>query len=512
MLLARRWTLAATLLLATSAPHALAQGGENRIHEVVVSQTGDETVVEVRGDVEPTYSVFMLSGPPRLFVDIANAELVSPEQSWEFESGAVTSVSVQSADDDVVRAARIIVRMLEPVFYDVSSTEQTLRIQLDASGITPRLVAAAGEGDTPPPDNVVAMLDSQGSSPAEESPATEPAARSNIASPEAPIGAPVAQSTAPEPAPVPEPTPEPASEPAPEPTPAPEPEPETQPMPESEPEPVPVPEPIPEPEPEPTPVPEPIPEPEPEPEPTPVPQPIPEPEPEPTPTPVPQPIPEPEPEPEPTPVPEPILEPEPEPTPTPVPQPIPEPEPEPEPTPAPGPELAPEPPPEAESTPEPEAEPTPASEPTPTSTPTPEPTPEPDPTPVPEPAPEAEPTPESEPTPALEPEANAESEATGGLFAPEERAWSQPEARDSHAESEPPSVEVTPARRAEARQQGNTPTDVSSRTASPSGLRPPGFVAPDSDDDEDGTCRIVAADEFAPRHIRRSARRVSCPR
>ena len=46
----------------------------NDIEAITVEEGRANTVIRVSGDLSPTYSVFMLDGPPRLFVDISNSQ------------------------------------------------------------------------------------------------------------------------------------------------------------------------------------------------------------------------------------------------------------------------------------------------------------------------------------------------------------------------------------------------------------------------------------------------------
>ncbi len=53
-------------------------GGEiNHISGIQVDETADQTVIHIVGDMHPTYSVYRLRNPLRLFVDVANSELSS---------------------------------------------------------------------------------------------------------------------------------------------------------------------------------------------------------------------------------------------------------------------------------------------------------------------------------------------------------------------------------------------------------------------------------------------------
>ena len=71
--------------------HVLADESKtnNSINAVNVADSESTTTVSIRGDREPTFTLFRLSNPTRIFIDVANASLNSIEKSRLVRNGVV---------------------------------------------------------------------------------------------------------------------------------------------------------------------------------------------------------------------------------------------------------------------------------------------------------------------------------------------------------------------------------------------------------------------------------------
>ena len=87
-------------VVAFDGPAAVAQHETNDISGINVAESADDTVIRVEGDLDPTYSVFMLNAPPRLFVDISNSRPDPSLRDVIVANGVVTSIGVEGYDDD----------------------------------------------------------------------------------------------------------------------------------------------------------------------------------------------------------------------------------------------------------------------------------------------------------------------------------------------------------------------------------------------------------------------------
>jgi len=137
-----RWKLSITALalaLTVSSP-ALAQqerGGsvsaKNRVSTLEVQEGADGTYVRVRGTRTPTFSVFKLSDPPRLFVDIADSAMAAEASSQSVQNGVVDKVALVGVTDSGQSIARVIIGFSQNAFYDVRAEGSDVVIFIDGA-------------------------------------------------------------------------------------------------------------------------------------------------------------------------------------------------------------------------------------------------------------------------------------------------------------------------------------------------------------------------------------------
>jgi len=121
------------LLLATA---ALAGTGKNVLGEIQVKERAEGTLITIAGSTTPTFSVFRLADPPRLFVDIAGGDISRVARTVEVFNGVVAQVGTIAFGESGVETARVIVTFEREAAYDVQSRGDEILILIDGEGRT----------------------------------------------------------------------------------------------------------------------------------------------------------------------------------------------------------------------------------------------------------------------------------------------------------------------------------------------------------------------------------------
>lgn len=140
----RKFYLLTLLLCLAATPVVLAEPGApdhntddlNVINRVAVDHGDTGTTITIAGSMQPTYSVFKLQAPMRLFVDISNSSL---EQSVKrgptpVDDGVITQVAVLDFSDEVQEVTRVIVGFERLTKYDVRTEGDKVVIFVEGSG------------------------------------------------------------------------------------------------------------------------------------------------------------------------------------------------------------------------------------------------------------------------------------------------------------------------------------------------------------------------------------------
>lgn len=141
--------ISGSLLLAAAlwASPAFAENGVNLVRGVSVEETADATVIRVAGDEHPTYSVYQLRNPLRLFVDIANSDLVAESTQVRVDNGVVSQVATVEYVDAVAQVTRVVVGFEHDATYDVVSDGTDLVITIDGAGRRPSVATNDAAAD-----------------------------------------------------------------------------------------------------------------------------------------------------------------------------------------------------------------------------------------------------------------------------------------------------------------------------------------------------------------------------
>lgn len=131
-------TLSIPLLLATCVSATAHASGsdpvENQIGAVTIEETATSTVIRIEGQVSPTYSVYRLRNPLRLFVDVSNSELAAEATTVDVFNGVISQVATVEYDDALTQVARVVIGFERDATYDVTAEGDTLVVTVEGQG------------------------------------------------------------------------------------------------------------------------------------------------------------------------------------------------------------------------------------------------------------------------------------------------------------------------------------------------------------------------------------------
>ena len=141
-----RPTLRSLLLLAVgllAGSTAWAQDPLNRLTSVQVEEGDDTTQIVVKGGKVPAFTVFKLTDPVRLFIDVSSADLSAIQTPIEVNNGVIGEITTLQFTDDVATVARLIVGLQADAPYSVKASGNDLVVTIDASKRTARKPVAS---------------------------------------------------------------------------------------------------------------------------------------------------------------------------------------------------------------------------------------------------------------------------------------------------------------------------------------------------------------------------------
>src|SRR3954464_7203535 len=130
---------AAPVLLSLGAPSAAADKpgpGLNTLSDLKVIPTGAGTQVVVVGDRQPTFTVFRLSEPDRLVVDLSSADATGIKGHHEGQ-GPVAGVVASQFTDARASVGRVLVALSGASQYDVRAVGNKVVISVDGGAAPP---------------------------------------------------------------------------------------------------------------------------------------------------------------------------------------------------------------------------------------------------------------------------------------------------------------------------------------------------------------------------------------
>ncbi|RKG92251.1 type IV pilus secretin PilQ [Corallococcus terminator] len=113
----------------------------NTLRDLQVSRTGAGAQVVVTGTRPPTFTVFRLSGPERLVVDLSSADATGIKGHHD-GTGPVSGVVAAQFSDARASVGRVLVALDQASQYDVRAEGNRVVISVDGSSVAPATVTA----------------------------------------------------------------------------------------------------------------------------------------------------------------------------------------------------------------------------------------------------------------------------------------------------------------------------------------------------------------------------------
>ncbi|MFN3200347.1 MAG: AMIN domain-containing protein, partial [Bradymonadia bacterium] len=105
----------------------------NALAALEVNETATATEIIVTGSAPPTFAVFKLTQPNRLFVDVSNADVSAISEPIDVDNGVIEEISAVQYQDEKVSVGRIIIGLEIDALYEVKAEGNRLRITVDGS-------------------------------------------------------------------------------------------------------------------------------------------------------------------------------------------------------------------------------------------------------------------------------------------------------------------------------------------------------------------------------------------
>jgi len=141
------WPLVALCTAAVPAYVCAAEVNHNALSDLRVRETPNATEIVVSGTAPPTFTVFKLADPARLFIDISNADTARLKTPVDIGNGVVGEVTALQFSESGARVGRIIVGLEVDALYKVVALGNDLVVTVDASQRRVKSVPVAG-GDS----------------------------------------------------------------------------------------------------------------------------------------------------------------------------------------------------------------------------------------------------------------------------------------------------------------------------------------------------------------------------
>ncbi len=133
-----RFTLAACAFLVAFPTTAPAAPAGNPILSIEAVEDASFTRIRVRCAKKPTFTVFRLEDPVRLFVDIAGGDIGAVKNTLAVENGVVDRVGTLQFRRKGKTMGRVIIGLSRSAAYDVRREDNVIVVLIDATGRQPR--------------------------------------------------------------------------------------------------------------------------------------------------------------------------------------------------------------------------------------------------------------------------------------------------------------------------------------------------------------------------------------
>ena len=121
----------------------------NTLRDLKVVQTGSGAQVVVAGTRAPTFTVFRLSGPERLVVDLSSADATGIKGHHNGQ-GPVAGVVASQFSDERASVGRVLVALHQAAQYDVRADGNKVIISVDGAVAEAKVAEAKAEPEKDP--------------------------------------------------------------------------------------------------------------------------------------------------------------------------------------------------------------------------------------------------------------------------------------------------------------------------------------------------------------------------
>ncbi len=135
--------LSASIFLLISGTSLASPDDLNQISGITVTEEADETVILISADHTPTFSVFKLDEPVRLFVDVSLADASKVSDPVVVDNGVLDQVVGMQIKSNGTPVGRIVIGLRQNAAYDVKATPDGIVVRVDGAGRRP----ASGDAD-----------------------------------------------------------------------------------------------------------------------------------------------------------------------------------------------------------------------------------------------------------------------------------------------------------------------------------------------------------------------------
>ena len=142
LLITAAWMLPSSAAPPAPAHDAGAKRAENTIQRIRVEEKADSVRVIIDGSTTPSFTVFKLQDPLRVFIDIAGADLAAVREPQRIEDGVIDQIITMQLKDERKAVGRVIVGLDQNAPYRLTTEGNSLVMSITAAPASAR----AGSG------------------------------------------------------------------------------------------------------------------------------------------------------------------------------------------------------------------------------------------------------------------------------------------------------------------------------------------------------------------------------
>jgi len=129
--------LSATAFILISGVATATPDDANRISGITVREEPEETVITIAAERTPTFSVFKLEEPVRLFVDVPQGDISKVADGVMVDNGVLDRVATMQIKSNGTPVGRIILGLRQSAAYDIKAIDRGIVIRIDGAGRRP---------------------------------------------------------------------------------------------------------------------------------------------------------------------------------------------------------------------------------------------------------------------------------------------------------------------------------------------------------------------------------------